>query len=104
MKEKAGSLADRKSTRLYSSHPSISYAVFCLKKKREFIVHCRLKERSEKSEIRKQGYSGLKRNSQEPLAVAGRLTCKQPDKHERSRKSQPLQGFRRVENAHAFER
>src|SRR5713226_3633107 len=26
-------LADRKSTRLHSSHPSISYAVFCLKKK-----------------------------------------------------------------------
>src|SRR5690348_18082055 len=26
-------LADRKSTRLNSSHPSISYAVFCLKKK-----------------------------------------------------------------------
>src|SRR5690348_18006069 len=26
--------ADRKSTRLNSSHPSISYAVFCLKKKR----------------------------------------------------------------------
>src|SRR6266581_5708153 len=26
---------DRKSTRLNSSHPSISYAVFCLKKKRE---------------------------------------------------------------------
>src|SRR6266487_1077447 len=25
---------DRKSTRLYSSHPSISYAVFCLKKKK----------------------------------------------------------------------
>src|SRR6266581_1962260 len=36
MKEKAGSLADRKSTRLNSSHPSISYAVFCLKKKKEF--------------------------------------------------------------------
>src|SRR5690348_8926086 len=34
----AGSVAaiigDRKSTRLNSSHPSISYAVFCLKKKR----------------------------------------------------------------------
>src|SRR5690348_17789156 len=29
-------LVDRKSTRLNSSHPSISYAVFCLKKKR----HC----------------------------------------------------------------
>src|SRR5689334_23409490 len=27
-------LADRKSTRLNSSHSSISYAVFCLKKKR----------------------------------------------------------------------
>src|SRR5690348_17430829 len=30
-----GSLADRKSTRLNSSHPSISYAVFCLKKKKQ---------------------------------------------------------------------
>src|SRR5699024_11342862 len=28
-------LADRKSTRLNSSHVSISYAVFCLKKKKE---------------------------------------------------------------------
>src|SRR5690348_17408035 len=30
--------ADRKSTRLNSSHPSISYAVFCLKKKK--IIKC----------------------------------------------------------------
>src|SRR5690348_17731656 len=29
-----GERADRKSTRLNSSHPSISYAVFCLKKKK----------------------------------------------------------------------
>src|SRR5690348_17558624 len=29
-------LRDRKSTRLNSSHPSISYAVFCLKKKIRF--------------------------------------------------------------------
>src|SRR5690348_17765522 len=29
-----GGKADRKSTRLNSSHPSISYAVFCLKKKK----------------------------------------------------------------------
>src|SRR5690348_17441512 len=29
----ADEAADRKSTRLNSSHPSISYAVFCLKKK-----------------------------------------------------------------------
>src|SRR5690348_17879321 len=30
-----GTGRDRKSTRLNSSHPSISYAVFCLKKKRD---------------------------------------------------------------------
>src|SRR5690348_17903354 len=30
---------DRKSTRLNSSHPSISYAVFCLKKKKLFTPH-----------------------------------------------------------------
>src|SRR4051794_41634836 len=30
----AGANGDRKSTRLNSSHPSISYAVFCLKKKK----------------------------------------------------------------------
>src|SRR6267154_3664352 len=29
---------DRKSTRLNSSHPSISYAVFCLKKKKQHIL------------------------------------------------------------------
>src|SRR5947209_13786610 len=30
---------DRKSTRLNSSHANISYAVFCLKKKKKTIVH-----------------------------------------------------------------
>src|SRR5689334_24738353 len=30
--------SDRKSTRLNSSHSSISYAVFCLKKKRQTLV------------------------------------------------------------------
>src|SRR5690625_6856436 len=30
---KAGTISDRKSTRLNSSHVAISYAVFCLKKK-----------------------------------------------------------------------
>src|SRR5438876_7634199 len=35
IKEKPGQYSsDRKSTRLNSSHPSISYAVFCLKKKK----------------------------------------------------------------------
>src|SRR2546430_3581023 len=32
---------DRKSTRLNSSHSQISYAVFCLKKKKNHIVHTR---------------------------------------------------------------
>src|SRR5689334_24857054 len=31
-------LADRKSTRLNSSHSSISYAVFCLKKKKQKMI------------------------------------------------------------------
>src|SRR5438876_8934763 len=31
---------DRKSTRLNSSHPSISYAVFCLKKKKPTCTNC----------------------------------------------------------------
>src|SRR5688572_32532748 len=31
--------ADRKSTRLNSSHSQISYAVFCLKKKKKIIIH-----------------------------------------------------------------
>src|SRR5438876_8987032 len=35
-----GSLRDRKSTRLNSSHPSTSYAVFCLKKKRQTTLRC----------------------------------------------------------------
>src|SRR2546430_13383513 len=33
----ASDLADRKSTRLNSSHSQISYAVFCLKKKRSHV-------------------------------------------------------------------
>src|SRR6516164_6468598 len=33
-----GRLRDRKSTRLNSSHSSISYAVFCLKNKNEVLV------------------------------------------------------------------
>src|SRR5690348_17541651 len=33
--DEAMGIRDRKSTRLNSSHPSISYAVFCLKKKKK---------------------------------------------------------------------
>src|SRR3712207_8535243 len=32
-------LLDRKSTRLNSSHANISYAVFCLKKNKQFIIY-----------------------------------------------------------------
>src|SRR5690348_17445400 len=35
LKAKSQTVIDRKSTRLNSSHPSISYAVFCLKKKKK---------------------------------------------------------------------
>src|SRR5438445_9432255 len=34
-----GEQKDRKSTRLNSSHANISYAVFCLKKKKKIITH-----------------------------------------------------------------
>src|SRR3712207_8387652 len=35
LRNKAARMADRKSTRLNSSHANISYAVFCLKKKKK---------------------------------------------------------------------
>src|SRR3712207_8110440 len=35
--EPGGTVGDRKSTRLNSSHANISYAVFCLKKKKKMI-------------------------------------------------------------------
>src|SRR5438876_6046943 len=38
-RERAVRCADRKSTRLNSSHPSISYAVFCLKKNNQTNIH-----------------------------------------------------------------
>src|SRR6266508_5577344 len=39
---------DRKSTRLNSSHVAISYAVFCLKKKKNSDEHIHLKKKKEK--------------------------------------------------------
>src|SRR5258707_7639283 len=38
------SVPDRKSTRLNSSHANISYAVFCLKKKKKQGLHCRAED------------------------------------------------------------
>src|SRR5258708_28789898 len=43
---------DRKSTRLNSSHQIISYAVFCLKKKKKTTVH-QLRQFVHKSELRR---------------------------------------------------
>src|SRR3989442_8549934 len=40
--------ADRKSTRLNSSHVRISYAVFCLKKKKKKTRHKMINKKSEK--------------------------------------------------------
>src|SRR5438876_4555084 len=42
--------ADRKSTRLNSSHPSISYAVFCLKKKKKKPQHVRTTQQRKETE------------------------------------------------------
>src|SRR6478672_13080527 len=41
--------ADRKSTRLNSSHDQISYAVFCLKKKKKTLICCLLKKKKKKT-------------------------------------------------------
>src|SRR5216683_5047809 len=43
---------DRKSTRLNSSHDQISYAVFCLKKKKKkYYSHCLLKKKITKTTL-----------------------------------------------------
>src|SRR6267143_3467653 len=49
-------LPDRKSTRLNSSHSSISYAVFCLKKKKNItkVIYKKNKKKKHKSEIQQQ--------------------------------------------------
>src|SRR6266480_6766940 len=44
---------DRKSTRLNSSHMSISYAVFCLKKKKKKKKKIRIKKKKKKSKKKK---------------------------------------------------
>src|SRR5260221_14397715 len=38
-RRRGGYRPDRKSTRLNSSHTVISYAVFCLKKKKDYVAH-----------------------------------------------------------------
>src|SRR5471030_3343084 len=53
-RRRAGPVADRKSTRLNSSHLGISYAVFCLKKKNKF-------RNPDKKKEKKKKYIGRKR-------------------------------------------
>src|SRR3712207_6894903 len=48
---RGGSLQDRKSTRLNSSHANISYAVFCLKKKNNTNSNNHLERRARNSPI-----------------------------------------------------
>src|SRR5690348_17767791 len=43
--------SDRKSTRLNSSHPSISYAVFCLKKKKKNTLNIKIREHPDPHDI-----------------------------------------------------
>src|SRR5690348_17820106 len=59
-----GSRRDRKSTRLNSSHPSISYAVFCLKKKKKY------------GERRRSWRSGTKQSVRPPTVAFA--TCERP--------------------------
>src|SRR6478736_10295046 len=49
--EACAALADRKSTRLNSSHSQISYAVFCLKKKKKKEKEDRLEKKKKEIEI-----------------------------------------------------
>src|SRR5438270_6509493 len=48
--------ADRKSTRLNSSHSQISYAVFCLKKKKKNYYHLSLDPRTNYDQSQQRAY------------------------------------------------
>src|SRR3989449_8225347 len=58
--------ADRKSTRLNSSHGYISYAVFCLKKKKTYNTN---KERHQQPTVRKQPTSTAVRTDMAQLDI-----------------------------------
>src|SRR5207248_11357269 len=59
--------ADRKSTRLNSSHRTISYAVFCLKKKK--------KKKEMRGEVRDRSRA-TRRDEQRAVDAAAEYTCK----------------------------
>src|SRR6266487_1663255 len=71
-----GSIGDRKSTRLNSSHPSIAYAVFCLKKKKT----CRVELVSaERGEVHQRGRTA--RGQAEAVLRQERATDAERDVH-----------------------
>src|SRR2546430_7699870 len=59
--------ADRKSTRLNSSHSQISYAVFCLKKKKK-------KETPFKTAVKKKRSASFRNNQHNAIIIAYSLT------------------------------
>src|SRR3989442_11442340 len=56
-------MRDRKSTRLNSSHVRISYAVFCLKKKKIYLFSNRVSDREQVSIVYASGYVGVGRGN-----------------------------------------
>src|SRR5216683_5965562 len=50
-------IGDRKSTRLNSSHDQISYAVFCLKKKKKKIIHVTKYKKKRKIKLQQKNTS-----------------------------------------------
>src|SRR5215510_16423611 len=45
--------SDRKSTRLNSSHVAISYAVFCLKKKKQYVIKLHVEKKKKTKRMKK---------------------------------------------------
>src|SRR2546427_6086607 len=77
--------ADRKSTRLNSSHSQISYAVFCLKKKKQQHVHRRRDAATDhvlERPVVNRGESGNHREA--PAVCFGRQTRRRPVEHRSS--------------------
>src|SRR5258708_29781209 len=64
------SFADRKSTRLNSSHQIISYAVFCLKKKNETYTHCDPTHRESDAQTRRSDWTHQTPRTRHPTPVS----------------------------------
>src|SRR2546429_7067476 len=76
-KPQAGKLKDRKSTRLNSSHGYISYAVFCLKKKRN-TAHIEQRRKRHLAPIHPPPLSADHRRGAHPLGGRAYLALHRP--------------------------